>query len=211
MFNPFSFKRAAISGDSANRIPLVARIVINLSLCAAPMISCMSSRSNGSPPENRIAGGLGFALLKNVNIPMSSSLLGSYSNWWSEKVEKQMAHFRSHCFVTSITPITVFETWLLHDSQTYGQPSGFFGEFGSSKCLKKSNFSVKLNMAGLCQCVAEKVPCSLHVLVIKILPSFSVNSASIFFWDTGQMVLVFFKASPRLLWIVPRVSAIAGA
>jgi hypothetical protein len=29
---------------------------------------------------------------------------------WSEKVEKQMAHLRSHFLVTSITPITVSET-----------------------------------------------------------------------------------------------------
>src|SRR4030042_1819891 len=136
MFNPLAFKRAASSGDSANRIPLVARIVINRSLCAAPMISCMSSRSNGSPPENRIAGGLGLALLKNVNIPMSSSLLGSYSIWWSEKVEKQMAHFKSHRLVTSITPITVLETCLPQESQTDGHPSGVCGELESSKYLK---------------------------------------------------------------------------
>src|SRR4030067_3748257 len=97
---------------------------MNLSLCAAPMISCISSRSKGSPPENRIAGGFGLALLKNVNIPMSSSLLGSYSTWWSEKVEKQMAHFKSHRFVTSMTPITVLDTCLPQESQTYGHPLG---------------------------------------------------------------------------------------
>src|SRR4030067_3046158 len=124
MFIPFSFSLAAISGDSASLTPLVAMIVMNFSLWAAPMISCMSSRPNGSQPEKRMAGGFGLRLLRKVSIRISSSLVGSYSTWWSENVEKQMAHFRSHRFVTSMTPITVLETCLPQESQTYGHPLG---------------------------------------------------------------------------------------
>jgi hypothetical protein len=58
-------------------MPLVAKIVMNFSLLAAAMISGMSSRSNGSPPENRMAGGFGFRWLKNVRICTSSSFVGS--------------------------------------------------------------------------------------------------------------------------------------
>src|SRR3990172_2974485 len=100
------------------------------------MISCMSSRCNGSPPENRIAGGFGFRWLKKVNMRMSVALSGSYSTSCSEKVEKQIAHLKSQRFVTSITPITVSETCLSQDSQMYGQPSGFFGARVSSKNWK---------------------------------------------------------------------------
>jgi hypothetical protein len=55
---------------------------------------------------------------------------------WSENVEKQIAQRKSHFFVTSITPMTVSEVWLLQDSQTNGQPSGSEDDFGSSKYLK---------------------------------------------------------------------------
>ena len=109
MFKPFSFSFTASSGDSANRTPLVARIVMKRSLCAAPMISGMSSRSRGSPPENKMAGGLGLRVLKNSNIFTIVSLLGSYSTSCSGKVEKHIVHLKSHRFVTSITPITVFD------------------------------------------------------------------------------------------------------
>jgi hypothetical protein len=56
---------------------------------------------------------------------------------WSLKVEKQTAHLRSHFFVTSMTPITVSETWLLQVLQVRGQPS-VLEVFDSSKYLKKS-------------------------------------------------------------------------
>ena len=77
MFKPLSFSFFANPGVSTKCVPLVARIVINFSLWAAAMISGMSSRSKGSPPENRIAGGLGLALLTN-----SSMFIRCFFGWF---------------------------------------------------------------------------------------------------------------------------------
>ena len=77
MFKPFFFSFKASSGDSASLTPLVANIVIKRSLCAAPMISGISSRCKGSPPENNRAGGLGLRLLRKFSICTIFSLLGS--------------------------------------------------------------------------------------------------------------------------------------
>jgi hypothetical protein len=85
------------------------------------MISGISSRSKGSPPENSKAGGLGVREFKNFKIVSISCIVGSYPTSCSGKMEKQTEQCRSQRFVTSITPITVSEIWSLHEKQAFGQ------------------------------------------------------------------------------------------
>ncbi len=119
MFKPLSLSFFANPGVSTRCVPLVARIVMNLSLWAAPMISGMSSRSRGSPPEKRMAGGLGLALAYELQ-HVYEVLLWLVRNRLpcSGKVEKQTAHLKLQRFVTSITPMTVPEACLVQVSQT---------------------------------------------------------------------------------------------
>ena len=77
MFRPLSFRRLAKPGSVTRWVPLVARMVMNFSLCAAAMISGMSSLSRGSPPLKSMAGGLGLALAANSSMSMRASFVGS--------------------------------------------------------------------------------------------------------------------------------------
>ena len=62
MFKPLAFSFFANPGVSTKCVPLVAKIVMNFNLWATPMISGMSSRSRGSPPENKNGWWLGVGL-----------------------------------------------------------------------------------------------------------------------------------------------------